>query len=198
MSLPTLHTKRLILRPWHQSDLGPFAEFNADPRVMEFYPNILTREESDALAEKMQKEFAMRGYGFWAVEVPGIASFIGYIGLNYWDLKMEFSPCIDIGWRLGFAYWGKGYATEGALGALEYGFKSLKFAEIVSMATIGNTRSHHVMKRLGMKTNAAENFQHPKLPKDHPLSWRVLYRLASKEWDNLHKIRNLQITTLVE
>jgi len=191
MSEIVLHTDRLILRPWRESDLEPFAQINADPRVMEFYPQVLTRQESDALAEKFQREFAERGYGFWVVEVPGFADFIGYVGLNYWNLEMAFSPCIDVGWRLGSQYWGCGFATEAAKAALRFGFEVRKFEEIVSMATVGNVRSHRVMERLGMKSNPMDQFEHPKLPKGHPLSLRTLYRLKREEWhlilDSGHK-----------
>lgn len=179
MSTPTLSTKRLLLRPWRASDRDAFAELNADPQVMAFYAQTLNRNESDALADKIQEEWAIRGYGIWAVEAPGVADFIGSIGLSYWNRGTAFSPCIDIGWRLGSRYWGKGYATEGAREVLHYGFEMLKLPEIVSMATIGNIRSHKVMQRLGMTTNSAENFEHPQLPKGHPLSWRVLYRLQN-------------------
>ena len=182
MELPILCTQRLILRPWRESDLKPFASLNADPKVMEFYTHPFIQEESDSLAEKIQWEFSKRGYGFWAVEVPGIADFIGYIGLNYWNLEMEFAPCIDVGWRLALDYWGSGYATEGARAAIRFGFEKLGLNEIVSMATIGNARSHRVMQRLGMTSDSAENFEHPKLPKGHPLSLRVLYRLPRARW----------------
>ncbi len=187
MSLPTLTTERLVLRPWKKSDLDPFFKLNADPKVMEFYQSTLTRVESDALAEKIQHDYAHRSYGFWAIEVPGVADFIGYVGLNYWDLEMSFAPCIDIGWRLDSSYWGHGYATEGAQEALRYGFETLQIEEIVSMATTGNHRSHRVMERLGMHHNPQENFRHPKVPIDHPLSLRVLYRLAREKWLAHHK-----------
>jgi RimJ/RimL family protein N-acetyltransferase len=149
---------------------------------MEFYPSTLTQPESDALAEKIQHEAALRGYGFWAVEVPAVADFIGYVGLNYWDLEASFAPCVDVGWRLDPNYWGYGYATEGALEVLKFGFETLQLAEIVAMATVGNLRSHLVMKRLGMTHDPKENFHHPKLPKDDPLSVRVLYRLSRAKW----------------
>lgn len=178
--MPILRTQRLILRPWRPKDLVLFAEINADPKVMEFYPKTLNREESDVLAEKIQREFAERGYGFWAVEVPGVADFIGYIGLNYWNLEMPFAPCIDIGWRIGSSYWGKGYATEGAKAVLQYGFETLKLTEIVAMATLHNVRSHKVMIRLGMKSDPAENFEHPKVARGDPLSVRVLYRIKKQ------------------
>lgn len=182
--LPVLHTQRLILRPWYPADLVEFAKINADPKVMEFYERTLTQTESDALAEKIQREFAERGYGFWAVEVPHVAPFIGYIGLNYWNLEMPFAPCIDVGWRVSSHYWGQGYATEGAKAAIRYGFEHFSFAEIVSMATANNLRSHRVMQRLGMITDPLEDFHHPKLPQDHPLSKRVLYRLSYQQWVN--------------
>jgi RimJ/RimL family protein N-acetyltransferase len=182
MPLPILRTKRLILRPWQETDLEAFAEFNADPKVMEFYENTLTREESDAVAQKFERESNERGYGFWAIEVPRVAGFVGYAGLNYWNLEMKFAPCIDVGWRLGSSHWGHGYATEASNEALRFGFEMLGFSEIVSMATIENIRSRRVMERLGMRHDPAENFEHPKVPKDHPLSWRVLYRLSCKEW----------------
>ncbi len=196
MKLPTLRTKRLLLRPWEESDLQPFSEINADPKVMEFYASTLTRAESDALAKKIQQDCAVRNYGFWAVEVIGADPFIGYIGLNYWDLEMSFAPCIDIGWRLDSSQWGRGYATEGAREALRYGFEVLDLPEIVAMATIGNERSHRVMERLGMSHNLEENFHHPKLPKEHPLSMRVLYRLARKEWNARHESHRELITSV--
>ncbi len=193
MTVPTICTQRLILRPWKESDLEPFAALNNDPRVMEFYASTLSREESDALAKKFQNEFAQRGYGHWAVEVPEKADFIGYIGLNYWNLEASFAPCIDIGWRLAVEHWGQGYATEGASAALKYGFEVFKFPEIVSMATIENTKSHRLMERLGMKRNPSEDFEHPKVPKGNPLSWRVLYRLKQERWLELQQsVRNIQ------
>ncbi len=182
MALPILYTKRLILRPWREGDLTPFAKLNANPRVMEFYPKILSKSESDALVTTFQKEIALQGYGYWAVEAPGVAEFIGFIGLKYWNLEMSFAPCIDVGWRLGFCHWGKGYATEGAQRVIQYGFEILKLSEIVSMATIRNIRSQRVMKRLGMSSDPNENFEHPRVPRGDPLSWRVLYRLSFERW----------------
>lgn len=182
-TLPTLKTQRLILRPWKEDDLVPFAQLNQDPLVMEFYAHLLSKEESDILAQKIQNDYAYREYGFWAVEVPGVAPFIGYVGLSDWNLDMYFAPCIDIGWRIASEYWGKGYATEAAREVLRFGFEYLQIPEILSMATLHNVRSHRVMQRLGMKTDPKENFEHPKVPKGHPLSWRVLYRLRKEEFD---------------
>src|SRR4051812_11156108 len=114
MSGATLTTTRLLLRPWKDSDLQPFAALNADPRVMEYMPKILTREESDALANGIRANFQRQGYGLWAVEVPGMAEFIGFVGLGHPRFDAHFTPCVEIGWRLAFDHWHKGYATEAA------------------------------------------------------------------------------------
>ncbi len=176
MSVNLLTTPRLLLRPWRESDLPLFATINADPKVMEFYTHPLSRQESDALALKLQHE----RYGCWALEVKKSAAFIGYISLTHWDLGTSFSPCIDIGWRLDSSHWGQGYATEGGTAVLHYAFHTLHIPEVVSMATLHNIRSQRVMQRLGMHTDPQENFAHPKLPKGHPLSERVLYRLKAR------------------
>jgi len=180
--LPIIKTDRLVLRQWRQEDLEPFAKLNADPRVMEYFPSTLSREDSDQLAKRMQTKIEENGCGFWAVSVLGIAEFIGFIGLNTLDpstLAVPFAPAVEIGWRLAFDYWGKGYATEGARAALHYGFTTLHFKEIVSFTAVQNMRSRHVMEGIGMHHDPKEDFDHPKLPEGHRLRKHVLYRLKS-------------------
>ncbi len=177
MPAPTLSTKRLLLRQWEESDLPLFAKMNADSRVMEWFPSTLSKEESNTLAEKIQHELQEKEYGLWAVEVVGIAPFIGFVGLHYHDYSAPFTPCIEIGWRLAYEHWGKGYAYEAASRVLDYAFNTLKLKEIVSFTTPENTRSWGLMKKLGMTHNPKDDFYHPKLPKDHPFSFHVLYKL---------------------
>lgn len=174
---PTLTTERLTLRPWREEDLIPFADLNADPEVMEFMPNCLNRQESDAMAERIQQHFAQHGFGLWAIEIPGKFKFIGYTGLLVPTFQAHFTPCVEIGWRLSRAHWGNGYATEAAKAALSFGFNNKKLQDIVSFTVPQNTRSINVMKRLGMKSNPEEDFNHPNLPEGHPLQSHVLYRL---------------------
>jgi RimJ/RimL family protein N-acetyltransferase len=111
-----LRTERLRMRPWRSSDREPFAQLNADPRVMEHFPSPLSREESDALADRIDGHIAEHGLGLWAVEVPGVADFAGYVGLAVPRFTAHFTPCTEIGWRLAAEWWGRGYATEGADG----------------------------------------------------------------------------------
>lgn len=179
-----IKTERLILRPWQENDFEPFAQINADPRVMEYFPSILSREESNQMATRIQKKIKESGWGLWAVSVPGEADFIGFIGLSEPTFKAHFTPTVEIGWRLAFPFWGKGYATEGALACLQYGFKTLNLEEIVSFTAVQNMRSRAVMERIGMHHNPQDDFDHPKLPKEHKLCRHVLYRLKSNEWQN--------------
>jgi ribosomal-protein-alanine N-acetyltransferase len=174
-----LRTERLILRPWRDEDLPPFAALNADPRVREHFPACLTRAESDASAEKIRAAFDVNGYGLWAVEVPGGPPFIGFIGLAEPSFTAPFTPCVEIGWRLAQVAWGNGYATEGARAALSFAFGPLGLAELVSMTTPGNTRSRRVMEKLGMRRDEADDFDHPNLPPGSPLRRHVLYRLRA-------------------
>lgn len=176
-----LKTERLILRPWRDEDLAPFAALNADPRVREHFPSCLTPAESDASAQKIRAAFDAQGYGLWAVEVSGGAPFIGFIGLAEPSFTAPFTPCVEIGWRLAHAVWGQGYATEGARAALACAFERLGLAELVSMTTPGNTRSRHVMEKLGMRHDPADDFDHPNLPPGSPVRRHVLYRLRAPE-----------------
>ena len=177
--ISTIKTERLILRPWKASDLEPFARLNADPRVMECFPAPLSREKSDDLAQLIQAKMSEQGWGFWAVEVPGVADFIGMIGLGHVPWDAHFTPAIEIGWRLLHEHWGKGYATEGARAALEFGFQTLKCDEIFAFTAVPNVRSRHVMEKLGMHTDPKDDFDHPKVPEGHSLKRQVLYRLMA-------------------
>lgn len=173
-----IRTERLLLRAWEDRDLDPFAALNADPRVMEFMPRTLSREESDTSALRIRTHFKERGFGLWAVEVPGVTRFAGFVGLTYPHLPAPFAPQAEVGWRLAAEYWGRGYATEGARVAVRYAFATLELREIVSMTVPANLRSRRVMEKLGMTRSPSNDFDHPKLPEGHPLRRHVLYRLS--------------------
>lgn len=114
----TIETARLVLRGWRPADREPFAALNADPEVMEHMPRRLSREESDDLADRIDRDLRERGWGLWAVEVPGVADFVGFVGLSVPAFEAAFTPCVEVGWRLARPAWGHGYATEGARAVL--------------------------------------------------------------------------------
>jgi len=171
-----IETSRLILRPWRQSDLALFAEQNADPLVMRFLNGVLTREESDTYVARAERHLAETGFGKWAVEAPGVAPFIGAVGLSRVRFTASFTPAVEVAWRLHRRYWGQGYATEAARAAIEDGFTRVGLQEIVALTALGNLASMRVMERLGM-TRTIE-FDHPLVPEGNPVRRHILYRLS--------------------
>jgi RimJ/RimL family protein N-acetyltransferase len=177
-----LRTERLLLRQWREEDLEPFAALNADPETMRYFPAPPSREESDALAERAGRQIEEEGWGLWAVEVAGVAAFIGFVGLAAPSFEAHFTPAVEVGWRLAREHWRRGYATEAAGAALAYGFRQLDLAEIVSFTSPLNEPSWRVMERLGMSHDPADDFEHPRVQVGHPLRPHVLYRLSRADW----------------
>jgi RimJ/RimL family protein N-acetyltransferase len=159
-------------------DLDAYAALNADPVVMEYFPATLSPEQSRDELTRFDERFDERGYSLWAVEVPGAAAFVGFVGLNLTTWDAPFTPAVEVGWRLARAHWGRGYATEGARAAVRYGFDVVGLDEIVSFTTPANVRSWRVMERIGMTRDPAGDFDHPMVPVGHPLRRHVLYRVS--------------------
>ena len=172
-----LETDRLWLRHWIDEDLEAFAELNADPAVMEFFPEALNREQSDALATEIRRRMNANGWGMWAVEVKASGNFIGFVGLNTNTVTPR-GENVEIGWRLNKQSWSQGYATEAAIAALRFAFDELGLDSVVAFTTVNNLRSRAVMERLGMQ-NTGENFNHPKIAEGHPLQEHVLYEIKA-------------------
>ena len=177
-----LEGERVVLRPWRASDREPFARLNADPRVMEHFPALQTREESDASVARFEAHLERHGFCLWALEVKGVAPFIGMVGLNVPRFEAHFTPCVEIGWRLAAEHWGRGYAVEGARVALSVAFGELGLEEVVAFTAPRNVRSRRVMEKLGMTHDAGGDFDHPGVPEGHPLRRHVLYRLRAERF----------------
>ncbi len=188
--MDAMSTERLILRDWKRSDRKPFARINADPRVMEFFPQTLSREESDVVVDRIEEHFRRHGFGLYAAELKDEGRFIGFTGIAIPRFEARFTPCVEIGWRLAAEYWGKGLATEAARAVLEHGFESLAFDKVVSFTVPANTRSLRVMEKLGMTRGTADDFDHPNLPKGHPLRRHVLYRIDKGRFYSLASLVN--------
>ncbi|QIE56402.1 GNAT family N-acetyltransferase [Pikeienuella piscinae] len=177
-----LETGRLILRPFEANDHAPFAELNADPEVMAHFPAPLGRAESDDLIATIRERTLAHGFGFAAIAEEG-GGFLGMCGLNRPGFAAHFTPCVEIGWRLRRAAWGRGFASEAARAWLTYGFTTLELDEIVAFTTTGNHRSMAVMERIGMVRERVGGFMHPALKRESPLAPHVLYRLARRDHD---------------
>lgn len=170
---PEIRTERLVLRDWRPGDRAPFAALTADPEVMEHFPALLSREESDGLADHFSAGIRERGWGMWAVERQDTGAFAGYVGIQPVTFDSWFTPAVEIGWRLARSQWGDGIATEAGRASLEYAFGTLGLDRVVAFTVPANTRSLSVMGRLGM--TFAGDFDHPRLPEGHRLRHHVLY-----------------------
>jgi len=171
----SLCTARLLLRPWRDEDIAAFAELSADPEVMEYLVPF------PGWAERARAHWDELGFGQWVVEIPGEARFIGIVGLNKISYEAHFTPAVEAAWRLSQVYWGRGYATEAARAALDFGFNRLGLDEIVATTAPANQRSRRVMERLGMTRDPADDFDVPHLP-EGPLKRHVLYRLHARDY----------------
>jgi RimJ/RimL family protein N-acetyltransferase len=169
-------TERLILRRWRPEDRDAFAVLNADPVVMEHFIAPAGRAQSDAFADLIEAHWANRGFGLYAVEVPGVASFIGFTGLAVPGFQAHFTPAVEVGWRLARAFWGHGYATEAARASARVAHEALGLEELVSFTVPANVRSIAVMERLGMTRDPAGDFEHPRVPEGSRVRQHVLFR----------------------
>jgi len=165
-------TERLRLRSWKPEDLPLFAAINKDARVMKFFPATLTEDETEAFYDRIQEEFVRKGWGLYAVELKDSGEFIGYVGLHEIGFEADFTPGVEIGWRLAADVHNKGYATEAAVEVLRLA-KSYGIRQLYSFTAVINKPSERVMQKTGMEKIG--EFDHPKLTAESPLCRHVLY-----------------------
>ncbi|MFZ6053041.1 GNAT family N-acetyltransferase [Halocola ammonii] len=173
-------SSRLGFRSWSRQDLEEFAALNADPEVMEHFPRPLEKSETADFIKRLQDHYKNYGHCYFATEILDTGEFIGFIGLAFQQYESPFTPSVDIGWRLKKSAWGKGYATEGALRCLEYGFTQLNLNEVISTCPKENLRSERVMQKIGM--SKIGEFNHPNLDDSPHLQNCVCYRVQKQEW----------------
>ncbi len=183
---PELATERLLLRRWRADDREAFAALNADARVMEHFPGRLSEVQSRDRMRRIEEHFERHGFGLWALERRDAPGAIGFTGLSVPEFEAPFTPCVEIGWRLAFEHWGRGYASEAARAAVDFAFAELGLHELVSYTVPANARSLAVMRRLGMRLDDPRGFEHPSLPAGHPLRRHLLFRLPRPDPAGAH------------
>lgn len=169
---------RLGFRNWELTDIDEMYQINSDEKVMEFFPSVSTKQQTTDFVERMNSQFADKGFCYFAVDKLENNEFIGFIGLSEQTYEADFTPCVDIGWRIKRSEWNKGYATEGAKKCLDYALKDLKLDNVFSIAPKINTKSEHIMTKIGLKKQY--EFQHSLLTNNEQLKTCVLYRT---EWE---------------
>lgn len=169
-----IETERLILRSWKPEDLSSFIAMNKDEQVMRYFPTILNDSETEAFYKRIQDEFSQKDWGLYAVEIKSTGEFIGYVGLHEIGFEADFTPGVEIGWRLAADYHNQGYATEAARSVLKLANKS-GIERLFSFTAKINAPSERVMQKIGMIK--VGEFYHPKLSNDSPLCVHVLYKI---------------------
>ena len=169
-----IETDRLILRSWKLADLPLFIEMNKDAHVMRYFPSILTAEHTESFYNRIQSEFERNGWGLYAVELKSNGTFIGYVGLHEIGFDADFTPGVEIGWRLDADYHNQGLATEAAKEVLKLA-KKKGLQRLYSFTAKQNSPSERVMQKIGMKK--VGEFEHPNLSSDSPLRTHVLYQI---------------------
>ena len=182
-------TSRLLLRSWVPEDVEPMAKISASTRVMQFFPNLSTLDETKALIAHIENHFKRYGFGLFAVERKDTCEFIGFVGLNEvgFDiptLQDEQKPIIEIGWRLSDKHWGFGFAPEAGRMVLKGAFEKFGLEKVVSFTAELNTKSIRVMEKIGLKHLHKYDFAHPNLSNESDLKPHVLYQLSHQQYLN--------------
>ena len=178
-------SERLGFRNWSKNDLSEFAKINADVKVMEHFPKPLSEKETAEFIKRLLRHYEKHGFNYFATEILESGELIGFIGLAFQDYKSDYTPAVDIGWRLKKSAWSKGFATEGAKRCLEFAFNELNLKKIISTCTKNNYRSEKVMQKIGMRKLG--EFNHPKLKGYPELEKCVCYGIGKEEFKISHQ-----------
>lgn len=172
-----IRTERILLRQFRDSDLEPLVAMGQDPIVMKYFVQLMSPEESQAMMERMKRNWIKNTFGVFALEIPGVHEFAGFVGFTYPTWEAEFTPCVEILWRLIPSVHNKGYCTEAARACLDWGFNEKGFTEVYSFAYPGNVASWKVMEKIGMKRIG--EFEHPMVQEGHELRRHLLYKITN-------------------
>ncbi|WP_293916290.1 MULTISPECIES: GNAT family N-acetyltransferase [unclassified Sphingobacterium] len=167
-------SERLGFRNWDQEDIDKLYLINTDKKVMEFFPDVSTKQQTTEFVHRMKSQFEDKGFCYFAVDRLDNREFIGFIGLSEQTYVADFTPCIDIGWRINSGEWNKGYATEGAKRCLDYARSVLMLEDIYAVAPKINLKSEHIMKKIGLEKQY--EFEHTLLVNNDRLRTCVLYK----------------------
>ncbi|MEU7160349.1 GNAT family N-acetyltransferase [Streptomyces chrestomyceticus] len=148
-----IRTPRLLLRRWHDDDLAPMADINADPRVMRWIDDGSVRdlEHTAKAIERWEEEWDEEGFGLFAVELLASGELAGCAGLSVPEFLPQALPAVAISWRFGPQFWGQGYASEAAHATLEFALQDRGLDRVISISQVGDEASENILRKLGME-----------------------------------------------
>ncbi|QQS29686.1 MAG: GNAT family N-acetyltransferase [Sphingobacteriales bacterium] len=169
-------TERLILRELLPSDAQSIFELDSDPEVHRYLGGGLAQNigQSRQYIDEIRRDYLTKGIGRWAVIEKTSLCFAGWAGLKLETKTVNLhTHFYDLGFRLATSFWGKGYATEAAIAALNQGFEKLNISEIFADADHNNVRSKRVLEKAGLKL--IESFD----DEGYKVDW---YKITKQEW----------------
>ncbi len=173
-----IETERLILREWREEDRAPFHAMSNDPRVMATLGPLMSRDESDALIDRVQARQATHGHTFWALERRKDKAFIGWCGIVIALEELPIGGQPEIGWRLSHDSWGQGYALESAKTSLDWALDVRGYEAVWAITSTNNSASWGLMERLGMVRRPELDFDHPNVAEGSPLKKHITYSIG--------------------
>lgn len=170
-------TERLVIRNYRDEDRPIFDAISRNPLTRTFHTREVSRANTDAFIDRQIETIRDIGCGYAVVERKADRAVVGSVGIRPMPDDMPFSDDVkfDIGWMLDPLYFGRGYASEAAGGWLRHGFGELRIEEIIAYTVAANRASIEVMKRIGMRRDAARDFDHPRVAVGHPLRPQIVY-----------------------
>jgi len=174
-----LRTARLRLRPFTDADAGPLFALHSNARVLRYWDSPPWQEPARAQQFLATcRQIAEEGTGArLAMEHAGDGGFLGWCGLTRFDPTHRSA---SLGYVLGEAAWGRGYATEGAGALLQWGFGTLDLNRVQAEADTRNPASARVLEKLGF---VHEGTLREDCVVDGVVSDSWVYGLLRREWD---------------
>jgi RimJ/RimL family protein N-acetyltransferase len=173
-----IETARLRLRPWRAADKPAIHALINTPAMMAHFGGPVPQAKHDAIIDQQMDQQRVHGHCMWAVELRDTGTLVGVCGLRIGGHAGTAVPEeLEIGWRIGEAWWGQGIAREAAEASLAWGWANTNRPRIAAWTTKENTRSWGLMERLGMTRRADLDFHHPNYAPEKPFGAMIVYAI---------------------
>jgi RimJ/RimL family protein N-acetyltransferase len=147
MTIPTLETPSLVLRPWKQEDAETLYQILQEPDILKYFPpTVFTLEKTQRYINHQLDHWRERGYGHWAVALKKDLKVVGWNGLEFLPETGE----DEVAYLLSHHAWGHGYATEAAQAAVRFGFESAGLKAVIGLVHPENIGSIRVLEKCGL------------------------------------------------
>lgn len=149
MHIPSIETERLLLRPWTLGDGQAWFDILREPDILQYFPNPEPPErvKAEAYITHHLAHWTQYGYGHWAIVTPGDGRIIGWCGLEHLSELDE----VEVAYLLSRGAWGRGYASEAARAAIEFGFEKAGVPGIIGLVDPENHASIRVLEKCGLR-----------------------------------------------